>query len=119
MTDLRSAFDLITAALWFALSAVGIVLRTQRLLRLRRIRLIEPVDPRDAEYLASVIRSTRLRLGVKVVFLIGGSIALYDLTLLWPVWRIGVVLALLLMILETVSVDMIRERLGRAVEATP
>jgi hypothetical protein len=114
--SLRDTFDLLTAALWFALSAVGIVLRVRRLVRLHRIRLPEPIDPKDREYLASVKRSTYLRLGVKVVFLIGALITLFNLPLWWA-WRLGIVAALFFMIWETVSVDHVRDRLGRSAEA--
>lgn len=114
MTDVRWLFDLITAALWFALSAIGIILRLRRLVRLHRIVLTAPTDPRDEAYLASVKRSTYLRLGVKVVFLIGAMVPLFHLPDLWPVWRMGVVLALAFMLAETLSVDYVRERLGAA-----
>ena len=111
--DYRELFDLTTALAWLLLAATGIILRTRRLVRLHRIKLLEPIDPKDIEYLASVKRSTYLRLMVKIVFLIGAMIALFDLTLLWPVWRMGIVAALGFMIWETLSVDMIRYRLGR------
>ena len=113
VTD-RSLFDLITAALWFTLAALGIALRCRRMLRLRQIVLVEPVDQRDADYLASIRRSTYLRMLVKFVFLVGALIALFGLTWLWPIWRIGIVAALVFMLLETMSVDMIRDRLGKA-----
>lgn len=113
MTDPRWAFDMGTAALWFFLAALGVVLRVRRLIRLHRIVLVEPADPRDVAYLASVKRSTVLRLGVKVVFLIGAAVPLFHLADLWPVWRIGVVVALVFMLTETVGVDAIRDRLGR------
>lgn len=112
MHDVRWWFDLISASLWFALSAVGIVLRCRRLVRLHRIVLPDPVDSRDADYLASVKRSTYLRLGVKVVFLIGSTIALFHLPLFWA-WRVGVVAALGFMVFETVNVDRVRDRLAR------
>jgi hypothetical protein len=115
VTDYRELFDLATAVAWFLLAATGIVLRSRRLIRLRRIVLVEPIDPRDVEYLESVKRSTYLRLMVKCVFLTGATIALFDITVLWPLWRIGIVTALCFMIWETVSVDMIRDRLGRTV----
>jgi hypothetical protein len=113
----QDLFDLATATAWLLLAATGIVLRTRRLLRLHRIILVEPVDPRDAAYLASVKRSTYLRLMVKCVFLLGALLALFDLEMLWPLWRIGIVVALAFMIGETLSVDMIRDRLGRTVPA--
>lgn len=113
MMSFRDVFDLLTAALWFTLAAVGIVLRTRRMIRLHQIKLSEPVDQRDADYLAAVKRSTYLRLAVKVVFLVGAMIALFDLTVLWALWRIGIVTALAAMLAETVGVDRVRDRLGR------
>ena len=105
--------DFLSASLWFLLATVGIVLRVRRLIRLHQIRLREPVAPIDAEYLASVKRSTYLRLGVKVVFLIGSLVALFQIPLTFWAWRAAVVLMLALMILETVGVDRIRARLAR------
>ena len=105
--------DFLSASLWFILATVGIVLRVRRLIRLHQIRLREPVSPIDAEYLASVKRSTYLRLGVKVVFLIGSLVALFQIPLTFWAWRAAVVLMLALMILETVGVDRIRARLAR------
>jgi hypothetical protein len=75
-----------------------------------------PVHPLDIEYLAAVRRSTYLRLGVKVVFLIGSLIMLFDLPL-FALWRVGVVLALTFMLAETLGVDMIRNRLARVQES--
>lgn len=112
MTDPRYLFDTITAAIWFVLACAGIVLRVRRLVRLYRIRLIAPVHPADADYLASVKRSTYLRLGVKVVLFVGSLIALFGLPL-FEFWRLGVVLILVLMLVETVTVDHVRERLAR------
>jgi hypothetical protein len=115
---MRWWFDLLSAALWFALALVGVVLRCRRIVRLHRIVLLAPVHPLDREYLDSVKRSTYLRLGVKMVFLIGAVIALFpSLSFLWPAWRLGVVLALGCMVAETVSVDLIRNRLARVQEA--
>ena len=115
MTD-RTLFDIITAAIWFVLAALGIFRRVRRLVHLNRIILVQPVHPRDVDYLASVKSSTYLRLGVKIVFLIGSLIALFHLPL-FEVWRVGVILALVLMDSETASVDRIRDRLGKAAEA--
>lgn len=117
MSEGRAVFDVLTAGLWFVLALAGVALRIRRLVRLHRLVLPRPVVPADADYLASVKRSTALRLGVKVVFLIGSIIALFDATFLWPAWRVGIVVALGFMVAETVSVDGVRERLGRAVEA--
>jgi hypothetical protein len=113
----RELFDTGSAALWFLLALAGVVLRIRRLIRLRQIVLIQPVAPRDAEYLASVKRSTVLRLGVKVLLLVGAVIALFHVDALWYVWRVGILVALAFMIAETVSVDNVRDRLGRAAEA--
>ena len=113
MTSDRTWFDLITATIWFLFACAGIVLRGRRIVRLNRIRLIEPVHPSDAGYLASVKRSTHLRFGVKFVFLLGALIALFGLPL-FEFWRLGVVAALALMLMETLSVDQVRERLARA-----
>lgn len=113
MTDSRTWFDLLTASLWFVLASAGIVLRIRRVMRLNAIRLIEPIHPSDADYLASVKRSTYLRLGVKVVLLLGSLIALFGLPL-FELWRMGLVLALVFMLIETLSVDNVRERLARA-----
>lgn len=116
MTEPRSLFDLITAAVWFTLAAIGVMRRIQRLIRLNRIVLPLPLNVSDADYLASVKRSTYLRLGVKVVLLIGALIALFGLPL-FELWRLGIVLALVFMNAETVSVDQVRDRLGRSQEA--
>lgn len=112
-------FDLLTAALWLALALVGVVLRVRRSVRLYRIELAPPIDADDAAYLASEKRAAYLRIGVKVVFLIGALIAVFDLAWLWPAWRIGVVLALFFLVRETVGVDDTRRQLGRAVEVWP
>lgn len=112
MTDLSFWADLLTNALWIALAVVGIGLRVRRLLRLRRIVLPEPLAQADVDYLASIHRSTYLRLGTKVALLIGGVTALtHDPSAFW-VWRGSVNLILVLMVWETLSVDAIRERLG-------
>jgi len=111
-------FDFLTAATWFVLSVVGIVLRIRRTRALRRIVLPAPVDPKDAEYLASVKRSTYLRLFVKAVFLVGSLIALFHLPL-FGAWRLLVIAALAAMIYETVGVDRIRARLGQGPEGAP
>ncbi len=113
MTDVRSLFDLITAALVFVLSVYGIFRRCHRLYHLNRIELVEPIHQYDLDYLASIKQSTYLRLGVKLVFLTGALIMLFDLPL-FEVWRLGIVLALAFMNAETVSVDKIRERLARS-----
>jgi hypothetical protein len=113
VTDPRSWFDLITAALVFGLSIWGIARRCHRLVRLNQIVLVEPIHEYDVEYLGSIKRSTYLRLGAKVVLLIGSLIMLFQLPL-FEVWRIGLVLLLVFMNLETASVDKIRERLARS-----
>lgn len=118
MIDSRTLFDLCTAAVIFALAALGIFRRLRRLIALHRIILVEPVDQRDVDYLDSIKRSTYLRLGVKVVFFIGSLIMLFGLPL-FEVWRMAVILALVFMNAETSSVDRVRDRLGRAAEAPP
>lgn len=115
MTTFLVWFDLITAALWFTLSAVGIVLRVRRLVRLNQIVLVDPSSKRDRDYLASIKRSTYLRLLVKVVFLIGSLIALFHVPL-FGIWRLGLIAALAFMIWETMGTDRVRDRLGRAAE---
>jgi hypothetical protein len=115
MADFREWYDLITGHLWLLLALFGIVLRFRRLLRLNRIVLVEPVDPRDEAYLAQVKRSTYLRLAAKAVLLVGALIAVFDASALWWLWRAGVCLMLVFMILETTGVDRIRDVLGRSV----
>jgi hypothetical protein len=115
--DVRWWYDLLTGACWLALALAGIVLRSRRLLRLHRIVLVRPVDPRDELYLAQVKRSTYLRLGVKLVLLIGALIAVFGLSDLWWLWRLGLVLILVLMVAETSGVDRVRDVLGRNAEA--
>lgn len=112
MPDLASWLDLLTNACWIALAVVGIGLRVRRLLRLHRIVLPRPLDPADVDYLASVKRSTRLRLGTKLVLLVGGLTALTHAPVAFWVWRVGVIAILALMVAETLSVDRVRERLG-------
>jgi hypothetical protein len=111
----RDLFDLTTAALWFALAAFGIFRRVRRLVHLNQIVLVKPEHPRDVDYLRSIKRSTWLRLGTKIVLLIGSLIALFHLPL-FAVWRLGILLVLLFMVWETASVDRIRDRLGAAAE---
>lgn len=117
MTDYRGLFDLATAAAIFLLALLGIFLRVRRMINLNRIILVEPIDQRDIDYLASVKRSTWLRLGTKVVFFLGSLIMLFDLDALWAFWRIGIVVSLVLMAVETHSVDTVRDRLGKAAES--
>lgn len=115
MIESRDWFDFATAALVFILSIVGIIRRCSRLVRLYRIRLVKPVRYTDLAYLASIKRSTYLRLSVKITFFIGSLIMLFQLPL-FEVWRGSIVLALIFMNLETASVDRVRERLGSAAE---
>lgn len=107
-------FDWVTAVIWFVEATAGIILRVRRLIRLRRMVLVEPASDDDRDYLASVRRSTYLRLGVKIVLFIGSLIALFNLPL-FGVWRIGIIIALGFMLAETHGVDGVRARLGRAV----
>ncbi len=105
--------DRSTALIWFLLALTGIVLRTRRLRRLHRIILPKPEVQEDVDYLRSVIRSTHLRLGVKVALLIGSMIALFHLMDLYLIWRFAVIVALILMVSETHNVDAVRARLAR------
>lgn len=117
MTSDRSLFDLLTAAIILVLSVYGMWRRAHRLVRLKRITLVEPIHPDDVAYLHSVIWSTYLRLGVKIVIFIGSLIMLFGLPL-FEIWRIGLILMLIFMNIETVSVDHIRDRLARPRPAT-
>jgi hypothetical protein len=101
-----------TAIVWVALAIWGVFRRLRRLERLGRIILPEPLEQEDVDYLVSVKRSTHIRLTVKVVFLIGGTIALFHLTDYLLFWRAGVLLSLLLMDFETINVDAVRQRLA-------
>lgn len=109
--DWPALLDRGTALIWVLLAALGVFRRVRRLVRLGQIILPEPVEQADADYLASVKQSTHLRLSVKVVLLIGGLIALFHLTDYYLIWRVGVIVALVLMNAETVSVDAVRQRL--------
>ena len=60
----------------------------------------------------SVRHSTYIRLGVKVVLLIGGMIALFHLMEYVLLWRAGVIIMLIAMALETLNVDRVRQRLA-------
>jgi hypothetical protein len=111
----QGAFNLTTAAMTLLLSGAGIALRTRRLLRLRRTVLVAPADPRDAAYLASVKRSTILRMAVKCIFFVGAILMLFDPPYIWAAWRVSIVVVLVFMLIETLSVDTIRDRLGRTV----
>ncbi len=112
--DVREYYDLITGHLWLLLSLFGIALRVRRLVRLNRVVLVAPVDPRDRMYLDQIKRSTYLRLGVKSVLLVGALIAVFDINSLWWLWRAGICLGLLLMLLETAGVDHVRGVLGKS-----
>lgn len=102
----------VTALVWVLLAALGVFRRVSRLHRLHQIILPEPIAHEDEDYLASVKRSTHLRLAVKIVLLIGGLIALFGLTDFYLVWRVAVIVALILMDAETVNVDGVRHRLA-------
>lgn len=106
-----------TALAWVLLAVLGVVRRVRRLHRLSQIILQAPLDPADVDYLASVKRSTHLRLSVKIVLLIGGMIALFGLSDYYLVWRVGIIVALVLMDAETVSVDSVRHRLALSARA--
>lgn len=106
-----------TALVWVLLAAYGVFRRVRRLQRLNQIILPEPVEQEDVEYLASIKRSTYLRMGVKIVLLIGGCVALFNLMGYVLIWRFGVLLMLVFMDTETASVDRIRERLALSAQA--
>jgi hypothetical protein len=101
-----------TALVWVILATWGVFRRLRRLDGLNQIILPEPLEQEDVDYLASVKRSTYIRLTVKVVFWIGGVIALFHFTDLLLVWRTGVLISLGLMDFETVNVDAVRQRLA-------
>lgn len=101
-----------TALLWVLLAVAGVFRRLRRIGRLNQIVLPEPYEQEDLDYLASVKRSTYLRLGVKCVLLLGGLIALFQATEYLLIWRVGVIVALALMDFETVNVDAVRRRLA-------
>jgi uncharacterized membrane protein len=101
-----------TALLWPLLAALGVVRRTRRLIGLNRIILPDPVEREDLDYLDSVKRSTYLRLTVKVVLLMGGLIALFQAPEYLLFWRFGIIAVLVLMDVETVNVDAVRQRLA-------
>jgi hypothetical protein len=101
-----------TALAWVALALLGVFRRVRRLQRLDQIILPEPLVQEDADYLASVKRSTHLRLGVKLVLLGGGMIALFQAFEYLLFWRVGIIAALVLMDAETVNVDSVRLRLA-------
>lgn len=110
--DWFSLVERATAMAWVALAMLGIFRRVRRLEHLSRIILPEPLEQEDADYLASVKRSTYLRLAVKVVLLIGGLIALFHMTEYILLWRGGIIVALILMDAETSNVDNVRKRLA-------
>lgn len=110
-------FERGTAMAWVALAILGIFRRVRRLEHLSRIILPQPLEQEDVDYLASVKRSTYLRLGVKVVLLLGGMIALFHLTEYVLLWRTGIIVALMLMDFETSNVDNVRQRLALSARA--
>lgn len=106
-----------TALVWVLLALTGVVRRVRRLYRLNQIILLEPIEQEDVDYLASIKNSTYLRLSVKIVLLIGGLIALFQLTDFYLVWRVAVIVALVLMVMETSNVDQVRRRLALNAQA--
>lgn len=115
MTDeaLLYWFDKGTAALWFLLASAGVLARLRRIWVLHRVQLVEPIHPGDREYLRTITRSGYLRLLVKLVFLTGALIALFGLPL-FGLWRVGIVVALACLILETSNTDRVRGQLARS-----
>jgi len=102
-----------TALAWFLLAVAGIALRLRRLRRLHQIILRKPEEQEDIDYLRSVVWSTYLRLGVKVALLVGSIVALFHLMDIVLLWRFSVIVALILMTVETHNVDAVRARLAR------
>jgi len=102
-----------TALVWFLVALYGISRRLRRLKKLNRIVLRKPEEQEDVDYLRSVKRSTYYRLGVKVALLIGATIALFHLMDIYLIWRFSVIIALILMSMETTNVDAVRARLAR------
>lgn len=102
---------------WVALAILGVFRRLRRLERLGQIILPTPLEQEDVDYLASVKRSTYLRLFVKVILLLGGMIALFHLMEYVLLWRFGIIAALIFMGAETVSVDNIRRRLALSAQS--
>lgn len=110
-------FERGTAMAWVALAILGVFRRLRRLERLGQIILPTPLEQEDVDYLASVKRSTYLRLFVKVILLLGGMIALFHLMEYVLLWRFGIIAALIFMGAETVSVDNIRRRLALSAQS--
>ena len=125
MTDPLVWLDGATVALWIAMALVGVA---RRLVRLRRLRALDGAfsAPADRDYLASVVRSTHLRLYVKVAFLAFGGVGLltvgrhpllHEAPLLFLAVRLLALSVLAAMLAETISVDRVRERLARRGDA--
>jgi hypothetical protein len=52
---------------------------------------------------------------VKCIFFVGAILMLFDPPYIWAAWRVSIVVVLVFMLIETLSVDTIRDRLGRTV----
>lgn len=106
-----------TAFCWIVLAVGGIVLRLRRLAILYSFRC---TDPWDVRYHHSVIRSSWLRLAVKIVFLLGGGLAYWlDPSVPAPpadaffwCWRVGILLILMVLLTEDLNVERMRRMLG-------
>lgn len=107
----------LTALLWMLLAFGGILLRLRRLAILYAF---ECTDEWDRRYHRSVIRSSWLRLSVKIVFLLGGALAWKvnpavpaspDDLFFWC-WRGGILVILTVLLTEDLNVDRMRRLLG-------
>lgn len=107
----------LTAVLWVTVATIGLLIRTRRLILLGGLSYD---DPDDQAYLHAVRRSSVLRWFVKLILLIGGTLAFWanpiapsgDIGVMFWLWRGGIVIALILLAAEDVNVDLIRRRLG-------
>lgn len=117
----------VTAYLWLALASLGIVIRCRRLWIFRQWHYD---NPDDQLYLRGIIRSSWLRLGVKVTLMLGGLLAVTNGALSWTAktgipdgdvgmlfwgWRAAVLVSLTLLTLEDLGVERMRANLGRPV----
>jgi hypothetical protein len=110
-------FERISAVLWVLIAAAGLLIRIRRLWILSRLVYS---DPKDQAYLRTVIVSSVLRGIVKLILLVGGLLALStnptvpdgNTGIVFWIWRSGLVIALILLLVEDLQVDQIRRRLG-------
>ncbi len=96
----------LTAYAWVTVALLGICARSWRLWVLYRI---EPKTDGERRYLRNVIRSSYFRFAVKTTLLVGGLQAAFGFVPggFW-IWRFGVVIALLLLLLEDLNVTLSR-----------